>query len=332
MKPLPDSSPRFEELKRTSRILELVQMIAVAPRRYLRRDLANRFEISERMIQKDLDIVRNGLKLRLVHSADGYYFEEVPRLPALQFSFSEALALLLALQAAVQVSGVAAGELAAALARLETLLPAEFLPLLRQALSPPAFTSHNQHRQEMLALLNQALLHKRKVRMTYETRSRAGDISERVVHPYRIMPYVRSWQLVAYCELRQAILLFKVDRIHRAGILQENYSVPDSFNLQEYLGQGWGLMRGYPGETEDVRLLFSAQAGGWVSEELWHPGQQAETLADGSVRFSLPIAPTPEFLRWLLYYGDQVYVEQPDWLRDKVREAHRRAVEIHNKE
>jgi len=41
----------LEETKRTSRILELVQIIAVAPRRYLRRDLAQRFEISERMIQ-----------------------------------------------------------------------------------------------------------------------------------------------------------------------------------------------------------------------------------------------------------------------------------------
>jgi hypothetical protein len=38
---------RLEETKRTSRVLEIVQMIAVAPRRYRRRSLAERFEISD---------------------------------------------------------------------------------------------------------------------------------------------------------------------------------------------------------------------------------------------------------------------------------------------
>ena len=53
---------KLEETKRTSRILEIVQIIATAPRRYLRRHLAHRFEVSERMIQKDLDVIRHGLK------------------------------------------------------------------------------------------------------------------------------------------------------------------------------------------------------------------------------------------------------------------------------
>ena len=67
---LPGSGRPYEEMKRTSRILEIVQIVATAPRRYLRRDLATRFEISERMIQKDLEVVRRGLKL-LLHSPEG---------------------------------------------------------------------------------------------------------------------------------------------------------------------------------------------------------------------------------------------------------------------
>ena len=53
---------KLEETKRTTRILEIVRIIATAPRRYLRRDLAQRFEVSERMIQKDLDVIRHGLR------------------------------------------------------------------------------------------------------------------------------------------------------------------------------------------------------------------------------------------------------------------------------
>jgi len=39
----------YEETKRVSRILELIQAIAARPGRFRRRDLAARFEISERI-------------------------------------------------------------------------------------------------------------------------------------------------------------------------------------------------------------------------------------------------------------------------------------------
>lgn len=53
---LPGLGRVYEETKRISRILELIQIITSRSGRYRRRDLAARFEISERMIQKDLDI------------------------------------------------------------------------------------------------------------------------------------------------------------------------------------------------------------------------------------------------------------------------------------
>jgi predicted DNA-binding transcriptional regulator YafY len=320
---------KLEETKRTSRILEIVQIVATAPRRYLRRDLAARFEVSERMIQKDLEVIRHGLKLWLSRSPEGYYFEEVPRLPALQYTFAEALALLLAVQAARQVSGVSSTELAAAVARLEALFPPEFTPLLRQAVSQPVTTAQREHRQQMLMLLNQALLEGRKVRMVYETRSRDGAVSERVVRPYHIMPYVRSWQLVAYCELREAVRMFKVDRIREATLLDERYRIPDDFDLDAYMGAAWGLMRGEAGKPVDVVLHFGPEAGRWVAEEYWHPSQQAEEQPDGSMLFRLQVAVTPEFVNWLLYYGRRVEVLEPPGLRERVVEEHRRAAEVY---
>ncbi|HIE12869.1 MAG TPA: WYL domain-containing protein, partial [Desulfotomaculum sp.] len=193
---------RLEETKRVSRILALLQLITASPRRYSRRDLSARFEVSERMIQKDLEVIRHGLRLPLGRTREGYYFEKTPSLSPLQFNFAEALSLLLAIQAARQVSGIGSPELSAALARLETLLPREVVSLLRQAANPPALREQRQHRQQMLMLLNQALIEGRKVRIRYATHSRGGEINDRVVRPYHVMPYVRSWHLIAYCEWR----------------------------------------------------------------------------------------------------------------------------------
>ena len=330
--PLPGLGRPYDEMKRTSRILEIVQAIATQPRRYRRKDLADRFDMSERMIQKDLDVIRNGLRLSLLHSADGYYFDEVPKLPALHYSFSEALAILLAIQAAQQVSGIASTELAAAVARLEALFPPEFIPLLQQIVSQPRTTVQREHRQEMLMLLNRALLESRKVRMAYATGSRGGEVNDRVVCPYHIMPYVRSWQLVAYCERRQEPLIFKVDRIQEATLLDERYRIPDDFDLNTYMGSTWGLMRGQASQPEDVILRFEAQAGRWVTEEYWNDSQQVEEQPDGRFLFRLHIAVTPEFVNWLLYYGSGVEVLEPASLRERVAEEHRRAAEAYGDE
>jgi predicted DNA-binding transcriptional regulator YafY len=318
-----------EEVKRTARILEIVRIIATAPRRYGRKALADRFEISERMITKDLSIIRNGLKLEILSSPDGYYFEKTPSLPSLQYSFSEALALLTAVQSAQQM-GSASPDLSAAVARLEALFPEDFGPLLRQCKRSPIVTAHRQRRQQMLALLNRALLSQHKVQMVYETASRGGDITQRIVRPYAVIPYVRSWQLVAYCEMRQTVRMFKLDRIQHAIIQEDRYEIPDSFDIDDYMGNTWGLLRGNSQETEDIELCFDNETGRWVAEEEWHPTQQVEHLDNGCVLFRVRIVITSEFVKWVLRYGSQVQVKQPTHLRHTIHDEHTRAANLNN--
>jgi predicted DNA-binding transcriptional regulator YafY len=325
----PFGSANDEEIKRTSRILEMVLMIASAPERFSRKMLADRFEISERMVTKDLTVIRHGLKLDLCHSSQGYYFSKPPAIPALRFTFPEALSLLNAVQAAQQFSGVASGDLAAAIARLEALFPAEFTPLLRQINTPASVTAQGQHRHQMLMLLNRALLLRRKVEITYETASRGGDVTQRTVRPYAVMPYDRSWQMIAYCEFRQAVVMFKLDRIHQATVLTSGYEIPTTFDLNEYMGNTWGALRVPGGVAEDICLHFDTEAGRWVAEERWHASQEVERLPDGSLIFRVRTVVTDEFVKWVLRYGSQVVVLAPESLREAVRAEHLRAAALY---
>jgi predicted DNA-binding transcriptional regulator YafY len=326
---LPGQGHAYEEMKRVARILEIVQMIALNPRRYLRRDLADHFELTTRMIQKDLDVIRNGLKLSLLHSSQGYYFEEMPRLPVLQYTLTEALILFLAVQAAQQISGIGSPDLAAAVARLKALFPPEFENLLNRLMRQPVETVQREHRCQMLMLFNKAWIEERKVRIIYKTRSRGGAVSERVIWPYHIVPYVRSWHLIAYCEWRKKVIMFKVDRVQQATLLDEHYSIPKDFNPEEYIGRTWGMMRGdNDAKPVDVVLHFEQEAGHWVAEEYWHSSQTVEELPDGSILFRLNLIITSEFVNWLLYYGSRVKVLEPESLRAQVMEEHRKAAKI----
>lgn len=321
-----DGSGLPDEFRRVARILEIIQYITIRPGGWKRKTLAERYELSERQIQKDLDIIRHRLGLPLIHDGTGYSFERIPTLPAVQYTFAEALSLLLAMQSAQQVSGVGSPDLAAAMARLQAIFPPEFTGLIAQINSQTAKTTHRTSRQQTLLLLNRALMEQRKVHMIYRTQSRGGELNERVVRPYHVMPYVRSWQLIAYCEKRQDVLMFKVDRIHALTLLDERYTVPKDFKLDDYLGATWGMLRGNASEPVDVTLHFSPEAGAWVAEEQWHPSQQVEEQADGSVLFKLHIAVTAEFVNWLMYYGSRVKVLEPFWLQDRLREEHQLAI------
>ena len=322
-------STRAQETRRIARILEIIQLISDRPRHWKRKMLADKFEISERQIQKDLSVIRHGLRLPLENDGDGYYFTRLPGLPTVSYTFNEALALLLAARMAQAIPGVNSAELAAAIARLEALFPEEFLPLLRQSADRLPRSAKAPHRQEMLTLLHRALAERRRVRIIYAIGAKGGEESERVVEPYHIMPYVRSWQLIAYCHKKQAVLMFKIDRIRQAELLDEFYTIPSDFDIDEYLGDNWGIMRGAAREPEEVELIFDSVAGRWVAEEHWHKSQQVETLPDGSVRVRFYIGITPEFVNWLLYYGSRVRVVKPEWLREQVVEEHRKAIELY---
>ena len=321
---------RLEETKRTARILEIIQLIAGKPRQYRRGDLAERFEISERMIQKDFDVVRHGLKLVLMKDGDGYYFERLPHLPTTAYSFSEALALLTAARAAQAIPGVNSAELAAAVARLESVFPDEFRPLVREATEKLPRRAVKAHRQDMLTVLHRALIERRQVKIVYATGSRDGEANERVVEPYHIMPYGRSWHLIAFDHRREEVLQFKVDRVKEAELLDALYPVPPDFDVDTYLGDGWGIMRGAATEPETVVLLFEPEAGRWVAEEQWHPSQQSETLPDDRVRVTFRVGVTPEMVNWLLYYGSRVRVVEPAWLQVRAREEHRNALSLYD--
>jgi predicted DNA-binding transcriptional regulator YafY len=204
---------RDDQIRRTARILEIVQQISVAPGRWSRASLARYHEISERMIQKDIEIIRIRLGLKLMHDGQGYSFEYLPRLPTTAYSFSEALSLLAAARLAQASPGVNSSELAAAIARLESIFPDELRPFMREATEQLPHSATRSQRQDMLSLLHRALAENRKVEIVYATASSQTERICRYIEPYYLMPYGRSWHLIAYDHYRGSVRQFKLDRI-----------------------------------------------------------------------------------------------------------------------
>lgn len=320
--PIPrQNEARFEETKRIARIFRMVQLISAQPSQWRRAVLAEHFEVSERQIAKDLDLIRNGLRLKLERGPAGYAFSVAPQLPAVTFSFGEALAMYLAADAVRVVPGIDAAELLAALARLGAVFPAEIQrALARRALSIPAAVDVTSRRRgELLNALHKALFDGHVISLRYASAARGGAVVERRVRPYAVLPHGRAWYLVAFCELRQAVLVFKVDRIERLESTTDRFEVPLDFDLDGYFAGAWGIVRDEGAQPEEIVLEFDSTAARWVAEEFWHVSQEIDPLQTGGIRFRVYVPPTPELTRWVLGYGRHVRVLEPDGLRRAVR-------------
>ena len=73
----------------------------------------------------------------------------------------------------------------------------------------------------------------------------------------------------------------------------------------------------------------TCEAAQWVATEQWHARQQAQTLADGSLKLRLPYADSTELSMDILRHGDQVRVLAPAALRREVAERLQRAAAMY---
>lgn len=63
------------EQARTERLFDLMWLLLEEPRRWTRKRLAAHYGLSERQITKDLATLERGMRCPIVHSRQGYYFD-----------------------------------------------------------------------------------------------------------------------------------------------------------------------------------------------------------------------------------------------------------------
>ncbi len=319
-----ETGRRLEETKRVARLVMMAALLATQPRRWPRARLAERFGICERQVARDLDVLRHGLGYQIRRTVDGYVIDGAPVLPPLALTMPEVLTLAVAAGLARDSGGVDPATLGAVMAKLEALVPPNVLALLRRDVAKSASTPSVQQARlaPFIALVQQALLERRRLRIVYETGSRNWERTERTVEPYYLQRhYGRFWILTAYDHRRKQVLNFKLSRIREASLLDERYTIPDDFDLAGMHRDTWGVMVTPDVQPFEVKLLFSVQAGHWLQEEDWSSPMTLEAQPDGSVVASLHTRVTPEFIRWILWHGPDCRVLEPASLRDRVREA-----------
>jgi predicted DNA-binding transcriptional regulator YafY len=72
-------------------------------------------------------------------------------------------------------------------------------------------------------------------------------------------------------------------------------------------------------EPVKVRVHFSADVAGYIKEKVWHASQRIEVLDDDSVIFEAEVAGTEEIKFWIMRWGSNAYVLEPEELREEIQ-------------
>lgn len=279
-------------------------------------DLAATFETSKRTIYRDIQaLCESGVPV-VAQAGIGYSLVEGYFLPPLSFSTDEATMLLLGAEfvadhfdAQYQDAAHAAGRKIEAV--LSEKLRGEVAYLRNSIAFAAAETLAQRQSSTYLPQLRRAILERRTVRFHYHTRYSDDGRSKRNTRdadPYALLHYGDAWYLIGYCHLRQEIRNFRLDRLSELRLLDQNFTRPAGFKLE-------------PPEDEQrplkVVALFSPEAAPWVREARSYYLDSLEEVADGLLA-TLHVRVEDEIFQWLLSWGAQVRVLEPDSLRQRL--------------
>jgi predicted DNA-binding transcriptional regulator YafY len=211
-----------------------------------------------------------------------------------------------------------------------TLAPAviDYLDRIRDRVDAgPAPRKDYTRLGDVIAELNRAIVDEKKIRMVYFSMGRRRE-TRRTVHPYRLRHVEDTLYLIGYCALRQGVRTFAVDRIKSVVVTDEDFSIPEGFDMQAALQDSFGI---YQGPPVTVKIRFFKSVAGYIRERTWHPSQQLSEEADGALIFSATVAGIEEISRWVLRWGAGAQVLAPDELRQTVR-RHAAAMLAHYRE
>ena len=288
--------------------------------------LAAQFEVATKTIQRDIEFMRDRLRLPIAYVPDRFgfaYTEAVENFPLLQVTEGDLMSLFLAQKALAQHPDTPfKTSLRATFRKLASLLPENVSVTWSDLDAEFSFrapgTAHAD--VETFRVVTQAVQKRRELAFDYRKLG-SDDYAPRVVRPYHVACIAQQWYLFAHDLARDAVRTFVLARMRGPALRAAEFRRPASFSVERLLRNSFGVVEGGP--TRTVRVRFDAFAARLVRERAWHPSQRITDRPGGAVDVTLELGSLFEVERWILGWGEHAEVLAPAELRRRVAHAAR---------
>lgn len=283
--------------------------------------LARMFEVHLRTVNRDLEFMRDTLRLPMKYDSQRrgfYYTKPVSQFPAIPMTESEIFALLVAHKAIAQYQGTPFERpLVSAFKKLSGQLDqtTEYgVGGVDEMLSFRPFAPEEAD-LETFEIITRALRQRRVLSFTYRNLG-AGHSRRRTVHPYHMACINNVWYLLCHDLERKDIRTFVLTRLSDPEIEPGTFAVPRCFDANKHLAGSLGPFVGK--HDYEVVIEFDRWGTDLIRGRRWHHSQQLTDLPEGCSRLRLRLNSIEEMVGWILSWGRHARVLKPLELQRRV--------------
>jgi len=199
------------------------------------REIAERFEVTKRTIYRDIQTLRLAGVPIGEEEGKGYFLVEGYRLPPVMFTMEEARALITTSKILnYHTEDSLKQNYESALLKIKAVLSTKDKDKLEFLNSRIGFQKPWAPTSLYLDNIQHSITENVKLKIIYQSRGE-GQPTERIIQPYAVYFSGAVWSVIAFCELRQEIREFRLDRIKELKLLQTHFKPDKSFNIEHYL-------------------------------------------------------------------------------------------------
>ncbi len=288
-----------------------------------KKELTERFEVSEKSIERDFAYMKDRLMAPLEYDrhkelyvyTDSSYF-----LPSVSMTEGQILALSLSSEILNHFNAVGEfGQLKESFDRLAAYLPDEVQVDLSRINNRVTVITDQQSplSDKVWHVLTECLRGNRLIKLQYRKPDNR-EYESKTLEPYSLVAFRGNWYLIAHSPEKGTIRTYALSRMKDPIKEKGTFTIPKDFKLEDYIDPEWGIYARK--ESYDFKLKFSPGVANIIKEKRWHKTQQTEEQADGSLILSFQSGQIETIGQWVMSWGAEVTVISPSALEKQVKD------------
>jgi predicted DNA-binding transcriptional regulator YafY len=182
--------------------------------------------------------------------------------------------------------------------------------------------------ERVLLDLQKALHEQRRVQIAYQPPP-AATPKDYEIDPYQMYFKRRALYLDAYCPETKDYRVFRLNRVSDVRFTDMGFTRHPDYNFTERHKPSFSVFVG--DKVHLVRVRFSKERAPYIREACWHRSQQLTPQPDGSLLFEVEVNDPREVGWWVLQWGADAEVLEPQSLRQQMRETVKRLMGLYTK-
>lgn len=211
---------------------------------------------------------------------------------------------------------------------IDTFTVRNLLSLSQERLSGRISVEEIPSGHRYLTTLMSAMTEDRKVRISY--RKYASDHSQEYdLRPYALKEYSKRWYLIGYCEQREDLRVFGLDRVKSMEILEERFAMDESFSLEEFFATSFGIYKPI-GKGKTIRFKTNQKNAQYLNDLPLHRSQKMVESDERTAIFEIFVCPDKNMYMELCKYGSMLEVISPEEVRQEMARLTEEVSKIYN--